>query len=96
MELDPFDKMLLVPNTHDDSRHALCLGPRSNIKAVGQGLTLYYERVIPCGFEGIRKASEKGIAVMMDHRGLSMHQIWRADDVSAESCPYCLMPQTYA
>ena len=52
--------------------------------------------MIPCGFKGIGQAREQGLSVVMDQRGLAMHEPRRTDDLSAECSAYRLMTEADA
>ena len=92
MELDTFEFVLLVANAHDDAVVSSCRDGEFS----REGFALDDQRVVARRRERFRQFLENTFAVVMDFAGLSMKQLWRANDFSAECFSDGLMAQTNA
>src|SRR2546423_1492432 len=92
MELHAFDAHAFVSHAHDLAVRA----PRSNLEAFGQGLFFDHERVIAGRDERIRQGAEHPASVMLNRRGLPMHELARMHDASAKRLSYALMAEADA
>src|ERR1700746_2250687 len=89
MELHAVDGKLPVAKSHN-----LALGrSRVDFQAIGHARWLQQERVIARGLKWIRQSAKNAGAVVMDGRGLAVHQALRADDRAAEDLADALMPE---
>src|SRR5712671_5243796 len=92
VELDPKDREFLVLESHD----LFFLGMRGDLKRGGQAFSFDEERMVTRGDERIVETFEDAGPVMIDLRGLSVHEARGADDLSAENLPDALMSETNA
>src|ERR1039457_1436851 len=70
--------------------------PGVNLQALREGGALHHKRVIAGSLKRIGQSTEQLLAVMMDGRGLAMHQGDAAHDIASEGCPDGLMAKTDA
>src|SRR3972149_851897 len=70
--------------------------PCAYLKAIGQALFPYDERMVPVCLKGVLDAFKDGPVVVVYHRGLAVHEARRLYALSAEGVAYCLMPQADA
>ena len=90
MELHPLHQVLPVPQPHD----LALVGLRGDLQPAGKRLPPHDERVVPSGLERIGKVLEDRLPVVVDHRGLPVHQAGGADHLAAEDVPDALVPET--
>ena len=92
MELDAVDRKFAMAQAHD----FLLLGPRGDFENRGKCLPLHEERMVARGLEGRRQPGEDSGAVVMDRRGLSVHEPIRAHDVTAVHVADTLVAEAHA
>ena len=64
--------------------------------AAGKVSRLHEQRVVARGVEGIGQAGEDAGAVVVDRRGLAVHEPVRADDIAAEDVADALVAEADA
>src|SRR5262245_18044966 len=83
VELDALDEQLPVAHSHD--RLAVAVGgPRRALEHGRQTRGVDHERVVAGGIERIRQAREDAPVVVVDGRGLAVHDARGADDLAPE------------
>jgi hypothetical protein len=92
MVLHAFQRKLLMSDPHDFADIRLC----HDFKLWRQCSWANHEAVIAGGFERIRHASIDAFAVVMDHRGLAVHDPIGPNNLRAESVADALVAQTDA
>ncbi len=90
MELDAFDFVAAVTETHDDT----VVGFRGDGELAGQRFPFDNEGVIASGGERVGQTAEDIFAVVMDLAGFPVEKLWRAYDFSAKSGADGLVPET--
>src|ERR1044071_3426216 len=85
MKLHTFDRMLLVPQTHNRAAAIGFSCPGADLEFRRKAFLLDDQRVIPrCG-ERTSNISEDGPAIMRYLAGFTMHEMRRADHLAAKS-----------
>src|SRR5262249_4285165 len=92
MKLDSLHQKFPVPASHDFA--LLRLG--ADFKTGRHRLPFCDERMVPRCLKGVGEMLKDRFFVVMDHRGLAVHQPPRAHHVSAERLDDGLMAETYA
>jgi len=92
MKLHPVDRQLAMTQAHD----LLFCRLGGDLEAIGQRLAFYNQRMVARRFEGIRQPREHPFAVVLDRRGLSMHEPRCADDVAPKHLPDALVAEADA
>ena len=80
MELHAFDRMDAVAESHDEAG----IGLRGRDKRVWQPLTIHDQGVVADCLEVLGQAREDALAIVVDARGLSVDDFWRADHPAAK------------
>ena len=81
-----------MPKSHD----LVLVRPRGNLKAVWERLFFDDKRMVARRFKRIVQPLEKLGAVVVYHRGFTVHQPIRPDDITAEYITDALMSETDA
>ena len=89
MKLDSPDRQVTMLNGHDFP----LLGLRCDLQAFRQGGTVQYERVVTSGCKILGHSLEKAFSLVLDGRGLAVHQTIRANHLASEMLPYALVAQ---
>ena len=92
VELDAFDRKPLVSHAHD----LALVGPGDDFQVLRQCTRLNHQAVIAGGFERVGQPAIDAAAVVMNPRGLAMHDSVGPDDVRAEAVPDALVAQADA
>ena len=92
MELHPLDAQGAVAQSHD---HAVGRGGR-DLQLVGHRVGLHHQRVVAGGDEGIGQAGEDALPVVVDLRGLAVHQMRGGHDAAAVGLADALVAQADA
>ena len=92
MELDAVDRKFAMAQAHD----FMLLGPRGDFENRGKCLPLHKERMVAGGLEGRRNPGEDAGAVVMNRRGLPVHEAARAHDVAAIHVADALVAEAHA
>ncbi|MNT50073.1 hypothetical protein D3C72_1869740 [compost metagenome] len=88
MELHPFDIQRLVAQAHDLIDRAVSMGgPGGNFQAVGQGFTLYHQRVVTGHGQRVVKAGEHAQVAVIYRAGLAVHDLACTYNVAAKGLP---------
>src|SRR5438876_10559259 len=90
MELNPFGRVVPMPESHHNAVLCLC----ADLKT-GRNVS-DHERVISRGWKTLRQASEQRFRVVKNRAGLAVHQRWRAHHLSAKDFADRLMAQAHA
>src|SRR5215216_410022 len=69
---------------------------RRNFKRIRQSFALYDQRMVARGFESIWQAAKYCLRIVTYLTGLSVHQVGRALDHSAERFANCLMAEAHS
>jgi hypothetical protein len=80
VELHPVDRLLPVAQAHDDT----ACGSRGHVQFVWDGPVNDGQAVVPRRPEFIRDAGEQLVSLMLDLRGLAVHQLIRVFDFAPE------------
>ena len=96
MELHPFDGKAAMAKSHDDAGAIFFEGMGGDFEVGGQVFFGDDQGVVASSRHRGRNAPEDGPTVVLNLAGLAVHQVLRADDVSAEGGANGLMSQTYA
>src|SRR5690606_31792742 len=92
VKLHAFDLQMPVPDAHD-----LAVGRARRNDEVGRhALAIRGERMIAPDLERVRNPAVERLAVVLDERGLAVHERARADDLAAEVLDDALVPQANA
>ena len=89
MELHPVDVELLVSQSHDHPT----LGPSRDLETIRQGLALHDQGMITRSLKRVLQALENTLALVMNHRGLAMHQFPGPHHLPAVNLSDRLMPE---
>src|ERR1700736_5381336 len=92
MELDAFEFVPAVADTHDDA----IIGLRGDGELARQRLALDDERGIARGGEGIGKLAEDALGVVVNLAGFAVEELRSANDFSSEGRANGLMPEAHA
>jgi hypothetical protein len=92
VELDPFDFVAAVAQTHDDA----VIGFRGDGEFARKRFALHDERMIARRREGIRQLAENVFAVVLDLTGFAVKKFRGADDLAAKRSANGLVPEAYA
>ena len=85
-------RVLLVHQSHDFP----FLGPCSDFQAIRQRFAFDDERMIARRLEGIGHIGENALPLVMDRRGLAVHEPVGTHDITAVDLPDRLMPEANA
>ena len=89
MKLHAVDRMLPVPHPHDQT-----VAPGRHLKAIGKRFTTYNEGVIASGLDWIAQAIKNAVPVVLDHGGLSVHELVGTHHFTTVNLSNSLVPQT--
>ena len=88
----PSTRQGAVAQAHD---HAVGRGGR-HLELVGHRVGAHHERVVARGHEGVGEPGEEALAVVVDLRGLAVHQVRGRHDVAAEGLADALVAEADA
>ena len=92
MKLHTFDRKLAVAKSHDDA----IVGFGGDLQAIGKRRGLDDERVGSGCLQRVGQTFEYALIVMVNHRGLAVHDLWGSDDVAPEGVTDALVSKTHA
>lgn len=92
VELHTFDRELAMSQPHNDA----VLGRGGDLQTIGHGATVDYEGVVARRRKWILHPLEHSCRVVVDIRGLTMHDLRRAHHFPAVDLPDALMAEAYA
>src|SRR6185437_5111592 len=92
VELYALNGELAVADRHD----GVVGGAGGDLEAFGHRGRINDQRVVAGGGEGLGQAAEDGLAVVLDHAGLAVHQHLGADDAGAKGLTDALMAEADA
>src|SRR5438128_8706789 len=91
MELDPVER----PGAMSDSHDFTLVGPGADDEVgMMESFAADHQAVVAGGLEWIGKPLEDSLAVVVNPRGLAVHDAVIADDLATEHVPDALMTQT--
>ena len=92
MKLYALDRQVLMPNPHD----FIIIGPGRDFQAIRQAFSFNHKRMIACSLKRTGQIGEYPFAIVVDHRGLSMHQLLGLYDLTAVGLTDTLVSETHA
>ncbi len=96
MELHAEEWGFAVGDAHDLAVAARFLGPGSDFEFRGERVGLNHQAVITRSLERIVETGEQPLAIVVDHVGLTVHEMLGADDLGAEGLAHRLMAEADA
>ncbi len=91
MELHAMHRQRFVAHPHD----LVIIGPGGDLQTFRQCFALDHQRVIARRGERVGQAVKHAGVVVMDRRGLTVHQLFGVNDASAEGLANALVPEAY-
>ena len=91
MELHAFQGPGPVAQAH----HHPVVGPGRDLRHVGDAVAGHDQRMVAGGGEGLRQAAEDRLAVVVDLRGLAVHELRRAHHLPAEGLAQGLVAEAH-
>src|SRR5665213_212107 len=90
VELHTFNRQGAMPKAHDDP----VSGVRGHLENVGNRRRVNHERVVPGRLEWAIQTCKDTRRLVVNHRGLAVHDLWRRNHGAAEDLADALVAET--
>jgi hypothetical protein len=96
MKLHAEEWVFAMGDAHDLAVTARFFGPGGDFEFFGERVGLDHEAMVASGLEGVVEAGEEAFAIVVDHVGLAVHEVFGTHDRAAERLAHGLMAEAYA